>query len=115
MEDRCISCGAVVPEGTMVCPTCEYEAKHIQEESAEHMSETESKSHKRLVELIKAAGRHLINNADNIVGTDDMITYLSVDVIFDCANDNPVFPAIRVTREHASREFMYVYENKDLF
>lgn len=41
MEDRCISCGAVVPEGTMVCPTCEYEAKHIQEESAEHMSETE--------------------------------------------------------------------------
>lgn len=22
MEDRCISCGAIVPEGTMVCPQC---------------------------------------------------------------------------------------------
>lgn len=115
MEDRCVSCGAVVPEGRMVCPTCEYEADHIQEESAKHMSETESKTHKRFVELVKAAGRHLINNADNIVGTDDLISSLSVDVIFDCANDNPVFPAIRVTREHASREFMYVYENKELF
>jgi RNA polymerase subunit RPABC4/transcription elongation factor Spt4 len=22
MEDRCISCGAIVPEGMMVCPQC---------------------------------------------------------------------------------------------
>lgn len=115
MEDRCISCGAVVPEGTMVCPTCEYEAKHIQEESAEHMSETESKAHKRLVELVKAAGRHLINNADNIVGVDDLITALSINVDFFVESSDPTFPTISVTREHASREFMYVYENKELF
>ena len=120
MEDRCISCGAVVPEGTMICPTCEYEAKRIQEESAEHMSETESKAHKRLVELIKAAGRHLISNADNIAGTDDLISNLSINV-----DEHPIQPAkaairrvfrhISVTREHVSREFMHVYENKELF
>lgn len=23
MEDRCIMCGAIVPEGRMVCPDCE--------------------------------------------------------------------------------------------
>ena len=23
MEDRCVCCGAVVPEGRMVCPQCE--------------------------------------------------------------------------------------------
>lgn len=29
MEDRCISCGAIVPEGTMVCPLCIMKAKEI--------------------------------------------------------------------------------------
>lgn len=115
MEDRCISCGAVVPEGRMVCPTCEYEASSIQEESIEHMSETESKEHKRLVEFVKAAGRHLIIHADNIVGDDDLISNLSVNVTFDVGSENPSFPSITITREHASREFMYVYENKELF
>lgn len=115
MEDRCVSCGAVVPEGRMVCPTCEYEAEHIQKESAKHMSETESKTHKRFVELVKAAGRHLINNADNIVGTDDLITDLSINVDFFVENSDLTFPTISVTRGHASREFMYVYENEELF
>ncbi len=23
MEDRCISCGAIIPEGRQVCPSCE--------------------------------------------------------------------------------------------
>lgn len=27
MEDRCICCGAIVPEGMMVCPMCERKAK----------------------------------------------------------------------------------------
>jgi len=115
MEDRCISCGAVVPEGTMVCPTCEYEAKHIQEESAKHMSKTESKAHKRLVELVKAAGQHLINNADNIVGDDDLITGLSINVDFPIDNSDYSLSRISVTREHTSRELMYVYENEELF
>lgn len=26
MEDRCVCCGAIVPEGRMVCPMCEKEA-----------------------------------------------------------------------------------------
>lgn len=25
MEDRCVCCGAIVPEGRMVCPQCEME------------------------------------------------------------------------------------------
>ncbi len=115
MDDRCISCGAVVPEGTMVCPTCEYEAKHIQEESAEHMSETESKTHKRLVEFVKAAGQHLINNAENIVGSDDLISNLGINISMIVDQSAPTFPTISVTRDHVSKEFMYVYENKELF
>lgn len=27
MYDRCVSCGAYVPEGRMVCPSCEAKAK----------------------------------------------------------------------------------------
>lgn len=23
MEDRCVMCGKIIPEGRMVCPTCE--------------------------------------------------------------------------------------------
>ena len=26
MENRCVCCGAIVPEGRMVCPICEMEA-----------------------------------------------------------------------------------------
>lgn len=27
MEDRCVCCGAIVPEGRMVCPQCEAKAE----------------------------------------------------------------------------------------
>lgn len=27
MEDRCVCCGAIIPEGRMVCPQCEAAAK----------------------------------------------------------------------------------------
>ena len=30
MEDRCVSCGAVIPEGTMVCSNCFVGKEHIQ-------------------------------------------------------------------------------------
>ena len=30
MEDRCVFCGAVIPEGTMVCPSCLVNKEHIQ-------------------------------------------------------------------------------------
>ena len=30
MENRCVSCGAVIPEGTMVCSNCLVGKKHIQ-------------------------------------------------------------------------------------
>ena len=26
MENRCVCCGAIVPEGRMVCPICEMDA-----------------------------------------------------------------------------------------
>lgn len=26
MENRCVCCGAIIPEGRMVCPMCEMEA-----------------------------------------------------------------------------------------
>lgn len=33
MEDRCICCGEIVPEGRMVCPICEAEADEHYEEA----------------------------------------------------------------------------------
>ena len=30
MEDRCVCCGTVIPEGTMVCPNCFVNRKQIQ-------------------------------------------------------------------------------------
>lgn len=29
MDNRCVCCGAVVPEGRMVCPQCEMETEQI--------------------------------------------------------------------------------------
>ena len=30
MEDKCVCCGAVIPEGTMACPNCLVSHEHIQ-------------------------------------------------------------------------------------
>lgn len=30
MEDRCVCCGEVIPEGSMVCPKCLVNRKNIQ-------------------------------------------------------------------------------------
>lgn len=29
MENRCVCCGAIIPEGRMVCPICEMDADEI--------------------------------------------------------------------------------------
>lgn len=33
-EERCVCCGAVIPEGRMVCPECERKAKQETQEQA---------------------------------------------------------------------------------
>ena len=41
MEDRCVCCGAIVPEGRMVCLQCEMDAREKRlTESAKAMAET---------------------------------------------------------------------------
>ena len=30
MENRCVCCGSVIPEGTMICPKCFVAREHIQ-------------------------------------------------------------------------------------
>lgn len=32
MEERCICCGEIIPEGRQVCPSCEAEAEKKAEE-----------------------------------------------------------------------------------
>ena len=36
-EERCVSCGAVIPEGRQVCPACHYQ-QHKQQNNAEQAS-----------------------------------------------------------------------------
>ena len=38
-EERCVSCGEIIPEGRQVCPNCERKAKKKQiEEMAEEIN-----------------------------------------------------------------------------
>lgn len=30
MENRCVCCGAIIPEGRMVCPQCESAVNQVQ-------------------------------------------------------------------------------------
>lgn len=32
MEDRCLICGAIIPEGRQICPICEQNAENKQKE-----------------------------------------------------------------------------------
>ena len=53
-----------------------------------------------LKELVRAAGREIINRADDIVGNGDMISDLSLWVRF---NQGEV-PKIEISREHIIKE-----------
>lgn len=46
MEDRCICCGEVIPEGRMICPICEVKV-------LEKKSEEEKKKHLKVKKKIK--------------------------------------------------------------
>ena len=35
-EDRCVCCGAVIPEGRMVCPNCLVTVKEVKQESKDN-------------------------------------------------------------------------------
>ena len=34
MDERCICCGEIIPEGRMVCPQCEYKYLHCENPKA---------------------------------------------------------------------------------
>lgn len=36
MPDRCICCGAIIPEGRMVCPNCEVTVKECKDGKTEN-------------------------------------------------------------------------------
>lgn len=42
MENRCICCGEVIPEGRQVCPTCENDPRRTIENERKCKDETES-------------------------------------------------------------------------
>lgn len=39
MENRCVCCGVVIPEGRLVCPKCEKEANILNTEDKEEENE----------------------------------------------------------------------------
>ena len=59
----------------------------------------ESKDYRSyLVECVKAAGRMIIDMADDIVGETDAMTNLALEVSFD--QENRSIPEITITRMH---------------
>jgi len=76
------------------------------------MSEMVRKDYRAyLKELVRAAGREIINRADDIVGNGDMISDLSLWVRFDQGE----VPRIEISREHIIKESLNVSitEEKD--
>lgn len=57
-----------------------------------------------LKELVRAAGREIINRADDIVGNGDMISDLSLWVRFDQGE----VPKIEISREHVIKEALNI-------
>lgn len=57
-----------------------------------------------LKELVRAAGREIINRADDIVGNGDMISDLSLWVRFDQGE----VPRIEISREHIIKESLNI-------
>lgn len=57
-----------------------------------------------LKELVRAAGREIINRADDIVGNGDMISDLSLWVTFDQGE----VPRIEISREYIIKESLNI-------
>ena len=49
MENRCVCCGAIIPEGRMVCPICEIKGLFEREDVSETLREA--------VEALLAGGK----------------------------------------------------------
>jgi hypothetical protein len=56
----------------------------------------------RLIEQVKALGQDVIDRAEDLVGSGDLIT--DFDIWLRFSKDD--FPAIEVTRSHASRRYL---------
>ena len=58
----------------------------------------------RLIEQVKALGQDVIDRAEDLVGSSDLIT--DFDIWLRFSRDD--FPTIEVTRSHASRRYLEI-------
>ena len=71
------------------------------------MATTVGDSYKEhLKEMVKAAGRELIERADDLVGNGDLISSFDIWIKFP---QGEAFPTIEVTREHVVKEAIDIY------
>ena len=65
----------------------------------------------RLVEQVKALGQDVIDRAEDLVGSGDLIT--DFDIWLRFPQDG--FPTIETTRSHASRRYLDILNKKEDF
>ena len=117
MEDTCVCCGEYIPEGRMVCYSCEEltyskviigEKKTMDDDIFERklrlMSIEKQRPYKeRLIEQVKALGQEVIDRAEDLVGDGDLIADFDIWLRFP---QDMSFPTIEVNRSHASRRYL---------
>ncbi len=64
--DRCISCGAIIPEGRMVCPRCENEIR-TQPARSTHYCPSDCKWHGNIMCLTCRRNRVLVDHYEREV------------------------------------------------
>lgn len=62
-----------------------------------------------LADMVKAAGKELIDRAEDLVGHGDLISNFNIWIRFPQGGEPPT---IEVTREHISRDAYDVYTNR---
>jgi hypothetical protein len=106
MEDTCVCCGEYIPEGRMVCYSCEElpYSKVIIGERGKKMSIEKQRPYKEiLIEQVKALGQEVIDRAEDLVGDGDLIADFDIWLRFP---QDLSFPTIEVKRSHASRRYL---------
>lgn len=70
----------------------------------------EKRTHnERLVEQVKALGQDIIDRAEDLVGSGNLIT--AIDIRLQFAHDD--LPTIEVTRSHASQRYLDILNKRD--
>ena len=74
--------------------------------------EVDNKITQNLINQVRCAGQSLINNAESMVGTEELLTDFSISINFSVSADNAYIPTIDISKSIIPDNYIDYIRNK---